>query len=133
MIARLLLLFVLVPLLELAILIRLGSAIGFWPTIAMVVVTGTIGALLAKSQGLQVLAAIRVELGSGRMPTERLLDGLLILVGGAVLLTPGLLTDIAGLLLLIPFTRNRLKAGVRRRLEGMIRSGRVSMITQIRR
>jgi UPF0716 protein FxsA len=132
MIARLLLLFVLVPLLELAILIRLGNLIGFWATIAIVVVTGTIGALLAKSQGLQVLAAIRTDLASGRMPTDRLLDGLLILVGGAVLLTPGLLTDVAGLMLLLPFTRNRMKRGVRRRLEGMARSGQVSMITLIR-
>jgi len=132
MIARLLLLFVLIPLLELAILIRVGTLLGFWPTIGLVVVTGAVGALLAKSQGTRVLAAIREDLAAGRVPAARLLDGLLILVGGAVLLTPGLLTDVAGLALLLPFTRSWLKMALRRRFERMIRSGEVGMITLIR-
>lgn len=132
MFARLLLLFVLVPLVELALLIRIGNWLGFWPTIGIVVATGALGALLAKSQGARVLGEIRADLTSGRVPAARLLDGLLILAGGIVLLTPGLLTDALGLMLLLPVTRNRLKAVVRRRFEGMVQSGNVSMITLIR-
>jgi len=132
MFGKLLLLFVLLPLLELAILVRLGGVLGFWPTIGIVVVTGGVGALLARSQGIRVLSGIRTELAVGRMPTDRLVDGLLILVGGAVLLTPGLLTDVLGLALLIPFTRRRFKAAVRRRFDRMIRTGQVNMITLIR-
>lgn len=132
MLFRLLLLFVLIPLIELALLIQLGSWIGFWPTIALVVVTGTLGALLAKSQGMRVLRQIQVELSVGQVPTSRLLDGLMILIGGIVLLTPGLLSDVAGLLLLLPVTRNKLKGVVRRRFEGMVRSGQVSVISLIR-
>lgn len=128
MLARLLLLFIVVPMVELAILVWLGSQIGFWATMLLVIVTGTVGALLARSQGTRAFQAVRAELAAGRMPAEGLLDGLLILVGGVVLLTPGLLTDIAGLLLLVPVTRRRLKAGVRRRLEGMVRSGQIRVI-----
>jgi UPF0716 protein FxsA len=132
MLAKLILLFVLLPLLELAILIRLGQALGFWPTMALVVATGTVGALLARSQGMRVLRAIRADLAAGRVPAGRLVDGLLVLVGGVVLLTPGLLTDIAGLLLLFPASRARFKAGVARRLERMARTGQVSVITLLR-
>ena len=126
MFGKLLLLFIAVPLLEMAILVKLGSVIGFWPTIALVFVTGTLGALLARSQGTQVLRAIQTELSVGRMPTARLLDGLLVLIGGIVLLTPGLLTDITGLLLLLPPSRAWFKRILQRKLEGMIRSGQVN-------
>jgi UPF0716 protein FxsA len=132
MFARLLLLFVLVPLIELAILIRIGNWLGFWPTLGLVVATGAVGALLAKAQGARVLGEIRSDLAAGRVPAARLVDGLLVLVGGIVLLTPGLISDILGLLLLLPVTRDRLKASVRRRFERMVDSGQVSMITLIR-
>ncbi|HUE95871.1 MAG TPA: FxsA family protein [Longimicrobiaceae bacterium] len=128
MLAKLLLLFVLVPLVEMAILVRLGTLIGFWPTIGLVVATGAVGALLAKSQGMRVLRAIRTEMAAGRVPASELIDGLLVLVGGIVLLTPGLLTDVLGLVLLIPATRGALKAGVRRRLEGMVQSGEMRVM-----
>jgi UPF0716 protein FxsA len=132
MLKKLLLLFIAVPLLELLILVKLGTVVGFWPTVGLVLLTGTVGAMLAKSQGMRVLRGIQSELAVGRVPAARLLDGLLILIGGIVLLTPGLLTDIAGLLLLFPPTRNRLKRPLRRKLEGMARSGRVSFVTRIR-
>lgn len=132
MLGRLLFIFVLVPLVELAILIRLGNLMGFWPTIGLVVTTGALGAVLARSQGGQVLRAIQREVSEGRVPAARLLDGLLVLIGGVMLLTPGLLTDVAGLSLLLPFTRNRLKEALGRRIERMVRSGQVSMITLIR-
>ena len=132
MIVRLLLLFTLIPFVELAILIRIGTLLGFWATMGIVLVTGAAGAVLARSQGTRVLRDIQAELAAGRAPTEHLVDGFLILIGGIVLLTPGLLTDIAGLLLLFPPTRRGLKRGLRRRFEGMVSSSQVSLVTLIR-
>lgn len=116
MFARLLILFTVVPLVELALLIKLGNLIGLWPTILMVIATGILGAALARSQGTRTVRAIRTELAQGRAPTENLINGLLILVGGMVLLTPGLLTDLFGFSLLVPFTRNWFKKELRGRL-----------------
>ncbi|MDA8018016.1 MAG: FxsA family protein [Thermoanaerobaculia bacterium] len=107
--AQLFLLFTLVPLTELWLLLLLGRNVGLVPTLALVILTGALGAWLARSQGLRAFAAVQAELNSGRMPTSSLLDGLLILIAGAVLLTPGLLTDVFGFLLLIPWTRERLR------------------------
>lgn len=131
MIAKLFLLFVLAPLVELAILIRLGGWIGFWPTVGMLLATGLLGAALARSQGAQVLTDIRSDLSLGCVPTARLLDGLLILIGGILLLTPGLLSDVAGLVLLFPLTRRRLKEGLRKRIQTRVSTGEVGMITLI--
>ena len=117
MFVRLLILFTVVPLVELALLIKLGNVIGLWPTIFIVIGTGVLGAALARSQGTQVISAIRAEVAEGRPPTEGLLNGLLVLVGGVVLLTPGLLTDLLGFSLLIPFTRNWFK----KKLQGRLR------------
>lgn len=128
MIFRLLALFVIVPLVDLAILVRLGQALGFWPTIGLVVATGTAGAFLARSQGLAVLRGIRTEMAVGQMPSSRLLDGAMVLVGGVLLLTPGLLTDLAGFILLLPPSRRRLKEILRRRVEKMVRSGNTSFL-----
>ena len=116
MFVRLLILFTVVPLIELALLIKLGNLIGLWPTIFIVIATGALGAALARSQGTRTVGAIRAELAQGRAPTESLINGLLILVGGVVLLTPGLLTDILGFSLLIPFTRDWFKKELRGKL-----------------
>lgn len=109
MFAQLLLLFISIPLIEVLILIKLGSLFGFWPTIFLVIGTGILGAYLAKLYGLSIWYQIQEDLQAGRMPADKLVDGLLILIGGIVLLTPGLLTDILGILLLIPYTRNFFK------------------------
>lgn len=132
MVARLLLLFVLFPLLELAILIRMGAWLGFWPTMGIVVGTGALGAVLARSQGTRVLGRIRADLAAGRTPGNSLVDGFLILIGGIVLLTPGLITDIVGILLLLPATRDRLKGAVRARFDRMVQARQVSFIAMIR-
>ena len=120
MFLRLLLLFTFVPLVELYLLIRIGRVIGVVPTIAIVVVTGTLGAALARRQGLGVLRRLQEDLAGGRLPTDALMDGLLILVAGAMLLTPGLITDAAGFLLLVPagrkVVRRALSAAFARRL-----------------
>ena len=105
MFARLLILFIAVPLVELALLIKLGNAIGLWPTVLIVIATGALGAALAKSQGTRTVWTIRREMAEGKPPGESLVNGLLILVGGVVLLTPGLLTDVLGFCLLVPVTR----------------------------
>lgn len=94
---------------EILILIRLGELMGFWATVILVIGTGIIGAGLARLYGWTLWVEIQHELQMGRMPTDKMMDGLLILIGGIVLLTPGLLTDIAGFLLLIPITRKMAK------------------------
>ena len=119
MFARLLVLFTVVPLVELALLIKLGGAVGLWPTVFLVIATGALGAALAKSQGTRTVWTIRREMAEGKPPGESLVNGLLILVGGVVLLTPGLLTDVLGFCLLVPATRKwfrtRLLGKLRRR------------------
>jgi UPF0716 protein FxsA len=128
MFPRLVLLFVGIPLIELALLVWLGTLIGFWPTIALVLVTGLAGALLAKLAGVQVVMQIRREVMAGRMPLSHMLDGVLVLIGGVVLLTPGLLTDIFGFALLIPQTRRMVREALRRRVERMVESRRVEIL-----
>jgi UPF0716 protein FxsA len=102
MFVRLLLLFTIVPLVELYLLVKLGTVVGVGPTVALVLFTGILGAWLARVQGLSVVHRLGADLAEGRLPTDALIDGLLILVAGAVLLTPGLLTDAMGFALLVP-------------------------------
>lgn len=123
MFLRLLALFVLLPLVELAVLLQVGSLIGLGWTLVLVLITGVVGATLARRQGLRAWLAIRTELQNGRTPGGALLDGLLILIGGIVLLTPGILTDIAGFALLVPGTRRVLKKALRRRFERALARG----------
>lgn len=130
MFLKLLTLFILIPFIELAILIKIGTLIGFWPTILSVVVTGFFGAVLARQQGFLILEKIRVETQSGRVPARELIDGLLILIGGVVLLTPGFITDIVGFMLLIPVTRKYFRLYARKKLEGRVkRTGFQTTIT----
>lgn len=128
----LLVMFVLVPLLELAVLVKVGTVVGVWPTIGLVVLTGVLGGWLARSQGARVLRAIQADLSVGRMPAAKLLDGLMILVGGLVLLAPGLLSDALGLLLLFPPSRAWFKRGLRRWLERKIATGDVRFMAVMR-
>lgn len=125
MLSRLIFIFVAVPLLELVILLRIGQWIGLMPTVALVVTTGVAGAALARQQGLRAFLAVQRELAQGRLPGRSLLDGLSILVGGAFLLTPGVLTDLLGFSLLIPASRRWLQRLARSRLERRIREGTV--------
>lgn len=105
MFLRLLALFTLVPLVELFLLIEIGRRIGVLATIGLVLGTGVLGAYLARREGLKTLQRVQLEWREGRVPTQALTDGILILIAGAVLLTPGLLTDLAGFFLLAPFGR----------------------------
>ena len=120
--------FVLMPLLELAVLLRVHQTVGMAATLAIVIVTGAVGAALARFQGLMTLRAIRMDLAEGRMPAPRLLDGLMILLAGALLITPGLVTDTIGFLLLVPALRRAIRGRLRRRLEQKLREGRVTVL-----
>jgi len=99
-------------LIELYLLVTIGGVIGVTPTIAIVLGTGILGAWLARWQGLAVIRRINDEMAAGRLPTDALIDGLLVLVAAAVLLTPGLLTDAAGFVLLVPGSRAAVRKAV---------------------
>ena len=125
---RLLLLFILVPAVELALLIEVGRVIGTPGTLAIIVLTGAVGASLARWQGLRVLRDLQAESAAGRLPTDSLMDGAIILLAGALLITPGILTDVFGFLCLAPATRALGKRAVRRRFERAVREGSVVMM-----
>lgn len=105
MFVRLALLFTIVPLIELALLIEVGKHIGVFNTIAIVILTGLLGAALARYEGFGIIARIQSELARGELPGNSLIEGALILAGALLLLTPGLLTDAIGFALLLPVTR----------------------------
>ena len=115
--------FILIPILELAVLLKLHEAAGLGNTLAIVIITGFVGAFLARAQGIMVLAQIRRDLAEGRMPAPRLMDGVMILIAGVLLITPGLITDTVGFLLLIPVVRSTIRAWLRRKLEEKFRDG----------
>ena len=116
MFLRLLALFTIVPLVELGLLIQLGRWMGVVPTVLLVFGTGVLGAALARSQGLRTLRRFQEETRRGNLPTDALFDGVLILIAGAVLLTPGILTDLLGFTLLVPASRAVVRRVVGERL-----------------
>lgn len=126
---RLALLFVVVPILELVLLIQVGQWMGLMPTIALVVFTGVTGAWLARAEGVRVFFQFQRELATGRLPGQAMLDGISVLIGGAFLLTPGILTDFAGFSLLFPPTRRWLQKRVQGRLQQQIKDGTVRVVT----
>ena len=106
MFLTLLMLFTVVPFVELYLLIVIGARIGAFTTIIIVILTGILGAALARNQGFRVLRELQVTTAQGQMPGKEMIHGALVLVGGLLLLTPGFLTDLLGFSLLTPFTRN---------------------------
>ena len=125
MLLRLFLLFTIVPVVELWLLIAIGRSIGLLPTILLVVVTGAVGAALAKREGRRVLSGWQRALSEGRLPEEGILEGGLVLAGGVLLLTPGVVTDLMGLALLFRPSRRVVAAYVRRRLQSGIAAGTI--------
>jgi UPF0716 protein FxsA len=101
----LVLLFIAVPIAELAVIIQVGQEIGVWWTIAILVADSILGSVLMRSQGRAVWRRFNEALQAGRAPAREVADGVLVIFGGALLLTPGFITDILGLLLLVPPTR----------------------------
>lgn len=114
---RLVLLFTVVPLVELWLLLAIGERIGFWPTVGLTVVTAFVGAALAKREGRRVLARWQQAVRELRVPEEGVLSGVLVLIGGVLLVTPGVITDATGILLLIPFTRRLIADQIKKRME----------------
>jgi UPF0716 protein FxsA len=109
MLIRLLLIFLIVPVIELYLLIKVGSLIGGLATVALLLCISLMGAYLVRSQGFRIVREIREELSRGRLPAARMLDGALVFVGGVLLMTPGFFTDFIGIFFLIPATRSIIK------------------------
>lgn len=116
----LLLLLTVVPFVELAILLRLADATGWMTTLGIVIVTGVVGAWLARREGLRTLLTIQSELSTGRMPAMSVVEGMMILVAGALLVTPGILTDTVGFALLIPPVRRWVARRVAKAFRGRV-------------
>lgn len=114
---RLLLLFTVIPVVDLALLVWLGGQIGFWPTVGLIVGTALLGSYLAHREGLSALARFRASLAAGEMPGDALTDGIIILLAGALLIAPGMLTDLTGILGLFPPTRSLIKQAVTKRVK----------------
>lgn len=110
------LLFIVVPLLELLVIIQVGQWVGAVPTVLLLLVISLAGAALVKREGLKAWSRFRQALAEGRVPTSEVIDGALLLLGGALLLTPGFLTDAVGLTLLVPLGRAAVRRVVRRRV-----------------
>ena len=124
---RLLPFFTLIPLIELYLLIKIGSLVGAGPTVLIVVGTGVVGTYLARQQGFQVWSGINQSLNQVVFPAEKLVDGLLVLAAGLLLVTPGVLTDLVGFLMLIPLTRGLFRRWLSARFSGMIQRGNSDM------
>jgi UPF0716 protein FxsA len=122
---RLLLLFIALPALELALLIEIGQRIGTLETIGLIVVTGVVGAAMARTQGLRVVRNVQERLALGEMPADSLVDGLMILLASALLVTPGVLTDVFGFLCLLPAFRGIVKREALRRFERAVQENRI--------
>lgn len=105
MLPVLLALFIIVPIVELAAILQVGEWLGFWPTLGLLVLDSIVGSVLMRSQGRAAWRRFNATLQSGRPPAREVLDGVLVIFGGALLLTPGFVTDIVGILLLLPPTR----------------------------
>ena len=121
-------LFTVLPLLDVVVLTLIGREVGFWQTVFLVIVSGVLGAWLAKAQGIRVWTGIRRDLSEGRVPSQGVVDGVIILFAGGMLAAPGFLTDILGLLLLVPQVRAPIKAFLRRRFEQALQSGQVQIL-----
>jgi len=127
MLFKLFLCFTLIPVIELYLLIKTGIVIGGFNTILLVIFTGFAGAWLARMEGINTMMKLRTNLQNGLMPAEELLDAAIIFLAGAVLITPGLLTDCFGLLLLWPVTRNKFKQMLRKKFDEMIQQGNINI------
>ena len=124
---RLLILFILVPLIELYILIKIGAHLGAFQTVALVVFTALFGIVITRVEGLMKLQQIKQSFSQGIVPAEEMVDGVLIVVAGILLIIPGVLTDLFALALLIPYTRTIFKRWLRHRFDRMVAAGNVRL------
>jgi UPF0716 protein FxsA len=115
--------FIVVPLAELYVIIQVGQAIGALPTIAILLLDSVLGSMLLRAQGRAVWRRFNAALAAGRMPHREVVDGVLVIFGGAFLITPGFITDVVGVVLLLPPTRALVRAWLARRLARRVSVG----------
>ena len=127
-VGKLIPLIILMPILDLYILVKASQAMGFWTTILLIIATGIAGYYLAKSEGRLIIRDINRAMGEGRVPGDEILTGFSILVGGFLLLIPGIVTDIIGITMVLPGTREFYKAYIKRWLQGLINRGYTNII-----
>ncbi len=106
--------FTLFPIAEIALLVEIGRRIGTWWTVALVIGTGLLGGALLALEGSGVIRSMKQEISKGRIPQDQIIDGVLVAVGALMLITPGIITDTMGILLMVPPTRYLARVGVRR-------------------
>jgi len=127
MLLKLFLCFTLIPVFELYLLIKIGTVIGGFNTILLVIVTGFLGAWIARMEGMNTMMKLKRNINQGLMPAEELIDAVIIFAAGVVLITPGLITDVFGLLLLWPVTRNKFKRMLRKKFDEMQLQGNINI------
>lgn len=130
MLWKLILLLTTVPIVELYVLLYLAKLVGPGATLLIILGTGVVGGILARAEGLRVLTRIQKKLHEGEVPGNALIEGAMILVAGALLITPGVLTDITGFLILIPPTRRAIRGLLKRWIQRKTQEGRVDIYKQ---
>jgi UPF0716 protein FxsA len=124
MLYKLFLLFLVVPIIEIYLMIKVGNLIGGVPTVAILLLISFLGAHLVRSQGFRIITQVREELAKGRLPAAQMLDGALVLVGSILLLVPGFCTDFLGIFFLVPVTRRFIKLWIGLWLQARLSRGR---------
>lgn len=110
-------LFIIIPIIEITVLMQVGELIGAWSTVAIVIISAWLGAKYVRQQGLATLQSVQTKMSQGEMPSGEIVTGLMLLVAGVLLVTPGFVTDIFGLLLLVPSFRQALASAVQKQLQ----------------
>lgn len=110
-------LFIIVPIIEITVLMQVGELIGAWPTVAIVIVSAWLGAKYVRQQGLATMQSVQTKMAQGEMPSSEIVTGMMLLVAGVLLVTPGFVTDIFGLLLLVPKVRKALASTVQKHIK----------------
>lgn len=119
---------IVVPAIEIGILLLSGKTIGAIPTVLLIILTGILGAWLAKKQGIETIRKAQQQMQYAQIPSDAILDGLCILIGGTLLLTPGFITDAIGIFLLLPISRNKIKPFLLKIIRKMIDRNKVTII-----
>jgi len=109
-------LFIIIPIIEIAVLIQVGELLGLWPTIAIVIASAWLGAKYVRQQGLATMQSVQAKMAQGEMPSSEIVTGLMLLVAGVLLVTPGFVTDVLGLSLLIPGVRQFIASAVQKHI-----------------
>lgn len=105
--------FIIIPIIEITVLMQVGAVLGVWPTIAIVILTAWVGAKYVRQQGIATLNSVQTKMAQGQMPSDEIVTGLVLLVAGVLLVTPGFVTDFLGLSLLIPAVRQTIAGSVK--------------------